>query len=89
MKGGGSIGFSRAYQKVTDEEREALIILLHSDADMTIKVAANQLGLKYENAKAILRVYRKENRLKQLINHPDFRHKSKRTKTLGATPLTL
>ena len=54
----------RGYNKVSDEERKALINLLQSDENLSIKVAASQLGLKYENAKAIFRVYRKENRFK-------------------------
>ena len=56
-----NIDFQRVYQKVSDEERKALI-LLYSEDNLPIKVAAQRLGLKYENAKAILRVYRKENR---------------------------
>lgn len=48
---------------MTDEERKALIIL-YSEDNLSIKVAAQRLGLKYENAKAILRVYRRENRQK-------------------------
>ena len=74
---------------MSDEERRVLINLLQSDENISIKVAANQLGIKYENAKAILRVYRKENRLNQLVNHPDFRHKNKRASALGAPALTL
>ena len=50
----------REYTKVTDEQRSLLIQLLESN--ITIKNAARRAGLKYENAKVIYRVYRKEGR---------------------------
>ena len=48
----------RAYTKVTDEQRLELIRLL--DQNMSIKDASDQMGINYENAKAIFRVYRLE-----------------------------
>ena len=48
----------RSYTKVKDTERRELIALL--DQNMSIKDASDQMGIKYENAKAIFRVYRLE-----------------------------
>ena len=50
----------RAYTKVTDEKRLELIDLLNQN--MSIKEASDQMGINYENAKAIYRVYRLEQR---------------------------
>ena len=55
---------------------------MHTEPNISIKAAASRLGLKYENAKAIVKVYRKENWTKQLLNHPYARHKSNRLQTL-------
>ena len=49
---------TRNYSKVPDEKRQLLISLINNN--MTIKDAARQVDIKYENAKAIYRVYRKE-----------------------------
>jgi transposase len=54
----------RAYEKISNERRKALIELIEGD-NLGIKVAAKTLGIPYENAKAILRVYRKDQRLKK------------------------
>ena len=51
---------TRKYAKVTDEQRLSLIEMIRNN--MTIKDAARQVDIKYENAKAIYRVYRKEQR---------------------------
>ena len=48
----------RQYTKVTDEKRLELIDLLNKN--MSIKEASDQMGINYENAKAIYRVYRLE-----------------------------
>ena len=50
----------RPYTKVTDEKRLELIDLLNQN--MSIKEASDQMGINYENAKAIYRVYRLEQR---------------------------
>ena len=50
----------RPYTKVTDEKRLELIDLLNKN--MSIKEASDQMGINYENAKAIYRVYRLEQR---------------------------
>ena len=50
----------RPYTKVTDEKRLELIDLLNRN--MSIKEASDQMGINYENAKAIYRVYRLEQR---------------------------
>ena len=78
----------RAYEKVSDEKRQALINLMHTETNISIKAAANRLGLKYENAKAIVKVYHKENRTKQLTNtnYSFVRHK---INTLGPNPILL
>ena len=54
------VGGKRSYMKVSDEQRAQLLNLLSQK--MTISDAAEQVGVKYENAKAIFRVYRLEKR---------------------------
>ena len=51
---------TRNYAKVPDEKRQRLIEMINMN--MTIKDAARRVDIKYENAKAIYRVYRKEQR---------------------------
>jgi hypothetical protein len=52
---------ARNYSKVTNECRERLIKLISEGK--TIKNAAIEIDIKYENAKAIYRVYRNESRI--------------------------
>ena len=49
---------TRKYARVPDEQRAKLIELINMN--MTIKDAARHVDIKYENAKAIYRVYRRE-----------------------------
>ena len=49
---------TRNYSKVPDGKRQQLIEMINMG--MTIKDAAKSIDIKYENAKAIFRVYRKE-----------------------------
>ena len=49
---------TRKYSKVPDEQRAKLIELINMN--MTIKDAAKIVKIKYENAKAIYRVYKNE-----------------------------
>lgn len=51
---------TRNYSKVPDEKRQLLIDMIQQN--MTIKDAARLVQIKYENAKAIYRVYRREQR---------------------------
>ena len=51
----------RQYSKVSNEKREELLILI-VDQKMTITEAAEKTGIKYENAKAIYRIFREEGR---------------------------
>ena len=51
---------TRNYSKVPDEKRQLLIEMIQQN--MTIKDAARLVQIKYENAKAIYRVYRREQR---------------------------
>ena len=62
---------------------------MHTETNISIKAAASRLGLKYENAKAIVKVYRKENWTKQLMNHPFIRHKTKRLSTTNPNTIYL
>ena len=62
---------TRNYSKVPDEKRQMLIEMINMN--MTIKDAARQIDIKYENAKAIYRVYRKEQRTQKRRNR--FRYK--------------
>ena len=62
---------TRNYSKVPDEKRQQLISLINNN--MTIKDAARQVDIKYENAKAIYRVYRKEQRTEKRRNRLRFK----------------
>lgn len=62
---------TRTYAKVTDEKRQLLIDLIQKN--MTIKDAAKRVDVKYENAKAIYRVYRKEERTDKRKNRFRYR----------------
>ena len=62
---------TRKYSKVPDEQRAKLIELINQN--MTIKDAAKQVKIKYENAKAIYRVYKNESRTDKRKNR--FRYK--------------
>ena len=55
----------RAYAKVTDRQRAELLNLLQQN--ISIREASEQLGINYENAKVIYRVYRLENRTTKQI----------------------
>ncbi len=50
----------RTYDRVSDDQRVRLLKLLSEQ--MTIKQAAESLGINYENAKSIYRAWRLENR---------------------------
>ena len=54
----------RRYMRVTDEQREELISKIVNDKRTCIDVAS-EMGLDYENAKLIYRVYKREGRIKQ------------------------
>jgi len=54
----------RRYTKVTDEQRVELIRKITQEKRTCIDVAA-EMGLDYENAKLIFRVYKREGRIKQ------------------------
>lgn len=51
----------RTYNRVTDEQRLKLIELTQ-ESEVTIKAAAEMLNISYENAKAINRVFKHEDR---------------------------
>lgn len=50
----------RSYTRVNDKQRIELIDLL--EREMSIKEASDRMGINYENAKAIYRIYRLERR---------------------------
>ena len=56
----------RSYKRVSNKRRKRLIRLLKQKK--SIKEAAELVGVNYENAKAIYRVYRLENRQTKHIN---------------------
>ena len=62
---------TRNYSKVPDEKRQRLIELINMN--MTIKDAARVVDIKYENAKAIYRVFKREQRTDKCRNR--FRYK--------------
>ena len=51
----------RRYEKITNDKRKSLIDYVQTNG-YKIKQAALELDIPYENAKAIFRVYRKEQR---------------------------
>ena len=51
----------RRYEKIPNEKRKALIDVVNNEG-LKIEQASVQLGIPYENAKAIFRVYRNEMR---------------------------
>ena len=55
----------RVYARVTDEQRSMLIKLLKTN--LSVKDAAIRVNIKYENAKAIYRVYRLEGRMNKKL----------------------
>ena len=54
----------RKYECITDEDRLKLILLI-KDFDMSCHKASKVLGIAYNNAKVIYRIYKNENRVKQ------------------------
>ena len=62
---------TRKYAKVSDDKRQHLIDMINKN--MTIKDAAKLVDIKYENAKAIYRVYKNERRTDKRKNR--FRYK--------------
>ena len=52
---------TRKYSKVPNEDRRRLIQKVKTES-LTIKQAAQELNISYENAKAIYRVYKHESR---------------------------
>lgn len=55
----------RTYHRVSNQKR-LMIIHLIQNLNHTIKQAAKAVGVGYENAKAIYRVYRESGRITQL-----------------------
>ena len=62
---------TRNYAKVSDEKRQLLIKMVNEN--MTIKDAARLIDIKYENAKVIYRVYKRERRTDKRRNR--LRHR--------------
>ena len=52
----------RQYNQVTDLQRTSLLTLLNEE-NMTIKTAAERIGISYDNARAICSTYRRQNRM--------------------------
>lgn len=55
----------RKYTRVTDEQRDELVRKIVKDQRTVIDVAS-EMGLDYENAKLIYRIYKREGRTKQI-----------------------
>lgn len=55
----------RSYNQIDDKTRFSLVRLI-TEEQKTIRAAAIELGLKYENAKAIYRVFRLERRITKI-----------------------
>jgi len=71
---------TRNYEKVSDEKRQLLIDMIRQN--MTIKDAARLIDINYENAKAICRVYRREQRTDKRKER--LRYKLTQPKHVGA-----
>ena len=54
----------RKYECISDEDRLKLILLIR-DFEMSCHKASKVLGIAYNNAKVIYRIYKNENRIKQ------------------------
>ena len=54
----------RKYECISDEDRLKLILLI-KDFGMSCHKASKVLGIAYNNAKVIYRIYKNENRIKQ------------------------
>lgn len=59
----------RRYNVVSDEQRHALINLLLTENGLSLKKASEKVGIPYNNAKVIFRIYRKEGRIKGTPKH--------------------
>jgi len=66
----------RQYTQVTDEQRAALVHLIHEDG-LSIAQAAKRAEVPYDNAKAINRTYLKERRIIK-INYRQRYHRNKK-----------
>ena len=53
----------RKYECISDEDRLKLILLI-KDFDMSCHKASKVIGIAYNNAKVIYRIYKNENRIK-------------------------
>ena len=65
----------RTYKMVSDEKRLELLQLIHLH-NMRINKAAKRLGIPYDNAKHINRVFLKDRRLKK-IDYPERQNNRK------------
>ena len=54
----------RKYECISDEDRLKLILLIR-DFEMSCHKASKVLGIAYNNAKVIYRIYKNEKRIKQ------------------------
>ena len=61
---GSCLAFKRKYDTISDEDRLKLILLI-KDFGMSCHKASRVLGIAYNNAKVIFRIYKNEQRIKQ------------------------
>ena len=57
----------RSYEKVSDEQRSLLIDLLSQSDQANVREAADLLQIKYESAKSIWTIYKKQGRMRKLV----------------------
>ena len=60
---------NRKYVRVTEEQRQLLIDLMSQNEHLTIRDATDMLQIKYESAKAIWTVYKKQGRKHSLTSN--------------------
>ena len=68
----------RNYVKASNEQRRQIIYLCRHKK-FTIRDAANHVGIGYENAKQILKVYHRQGRMHSLANRPIQRKQQQST----------
>lgn len=77
----------REYTRVHDDTRATLIKLIHEGK--SIKEAAEIVDINYENAKAINRMYRQENRVEKKKHRIRVKKFDKQSLIEAANPKTL
>lgn len=79
---------AREYTRISQQTRDQLIALIEQSM-YTIKAAAAELRVPYENAKAIYRIFKKQNRSEKKISKWDKARTLKRLTSSNRSVKTL